>query len=112
MDPTPFLGAIVPAPYAVLERAARDPDRPRFRVRAGSAWTPVSWGRFAEEVRAVAGWLIDRGFAPGDVAAVYATNSVAWAATALGIQAAGGVMVPIYPASTAEQAVPVPSAKL
>ena len=39
----------------------------------------------------------------GDRGAIYAPNRVEWASAALAIQAAGGVMVPIYPASTAEQ---------
>ena len=39
----------------------------------------------------------------GDRAAVYAPNRVEWASAALAIQAAGAVLVPIYPASTAEQ---------
>jgi len=103
MDPTPFL-TVRPAPYAVLERAAQHPDRVRFRRRTGGGWTAVTWGRFAQELRAVSRWLIERGFAPGDAAAVYATNSVEWAAAALGIQAAGGVLVPVYPASTPDQA--------
>jgi long-chain acyl-CoA synthetase len=103
MDPTPFL-TVKPAPYAVLARAAEHPDRTRFRVRSGTAWTNVSWGRFAQELRAVARWLVDAGVAPGDTVAVFAPNSVEWAAAALGIQAAGAVLVPIYPASTADQA--------
>ena len=44
------------------------------------------------------------GFQPGDRAAIYAPNSVEWMSAALAIQSAGGVMVPIYPACTAEQA--------
>jgi long-chain acyl-CoA synthetase len=103
MDPTPFL-TVKPAPYAVLERAALHPDRVRFKVRAAPRWHAVTWGRFAQELRAVARWLIDRDFAPGDAAAVFAANSVEWAAAALGIQAAGGVLVPVYPASTPDQA--------
>ena len=35
---------------------------------------------------------------------MFGTNSVAWAAAALGVQAAGATMVPIYPASTGEAA--------
>jgi long-chain acyl-CoA synthetase len=36
--------------------------------------------------------------------AVFAPNRVEWMSAALGLEAAGGVMVPVYPASTAEQA--------
>jgi long-chain acyl-CoA synthetase len=106
VDPTPFL-TVRPAPYAVLDRAATHPDRVRFRRRtpgAAAGWEPVTYARFAHELRAVARWLIDGDFAPGDAAAVFASNSVEWAAAALGVQAAGGVLVPIYPASTPAQA--------
>ncbi|ACY13115.1 AMP-dependent synthetase/ligase [Haliangium ochraceum] len=109
MDVTPFL-ELHPAPHAVFERIANDPalgERPRFHVPAGggesAAWVPVSWNRFAAQIRQVAMYLHDSGFAAGERAAIYAPNSIAWAAAALGIQACGGVMVPVYPASTAEQ---------
>jgi long-chain acyl-CoA synthetase len=39
----------------------------------------------------------------GTRAAIYAGNRVEWMSAALAIQAAGGVMVPIYPSSTVEQ---------
>jgi len=102
IDVTPYL-AIRPAPYAALEAPA---DRVRFRVRDGhpdAAWTAITCGAFANQIRAAASWLIGQGVQPGDRCAVYAANSVAWAAAALGIQAAGAVMVPIYPASTPAQ---------
>ncbi|MEZ4302455.1 MAG: AMP-binding protein, partial [Polyangiaceae bacterium] len=39
-----------------------------------------------------------------DRGAIFSTNHVEWVAAALAIQAAGGVMVPVYPASTPDQA--------
>jgi long-chain acyl-CoA synthetase len=104
MDITPFL-ALRPAPYGVLDRLPTHRDRPRFYVRnPDRSWRPVTWGEHARDLRAVARWLVDAGVAPGDRIALYASNSVAWAAAAMGIQAAGAVIVPVYPASTAEQA--------
>jgi long-chain acyl-CoA synthetase len=103
MDVTPYL-TIRPAPCAVLDRVPARANDVRFRVRGpDGAWGVVTWGEFAAQIRAVAAWLIRAGIQPGDRCAVYAHNSVAWGAAALGIQAAGAVMVPIYPASTAEQ---------
>ena len=103
MDVSSLL-TIEPAPRAVLAKLATHRDRARFRVRnPDGSWTAVTWGEFATQLRAVARWLVDGGLQPGEVAAVYAGNSVAWAAAALGIQAVGGVMVPVYPASTADQ---------
>jgi long-chain acyl-CoA synthetase len=96
--------SIRPAPCAVFDRLATHRDRPRFHVRTKSGWRPVTWGQFATQIRGVARWLIERDVAAGDRVAIYAANSVAWASAALGIQTAGAVVVPIYPASTAEQA--------
>jgi long-chain acyl-CoA synthetase len=42
--------------------------------------------------------------APGERAAIFAPNSVEWFTAAFAIQTARGVMVPIYPASTSDQA--------
>lgn len=103
MDVTPLL-ALRPAPRAVLDRLPTHRDRVRFWVRQGGAWDPVTWGQLARQLRGVARWLADRGIAPGDRVAIFAPSSVAWASAALGAQAAGAVFVPIYPASTAEQA--------
>ncbi|MEZ4404414.1 MAG: AMP-dependent synthetase/ligase [Kofleriaceae bacterium] len=90
-----------PAPRAVLDNLATRGDQVRFQVRQpDGGWAPVTWRDFGRQVRAVAAALIGRGLGRGDAVAVFGTNSVAWAAAALGIQAAGATMVPIYPAST------------
>src|SRR5689334_13763563 len=104
MDITPFL-TVRPAPCAVLDSLPARADQVRFRVRkADGSWSAVTWGEFAAQIRAAAAVLVDAGVQAGDRVAVYGANSVAWAAAALGAQAAGAVMVPIYPASTAPQA--------
>jgi long-chain acyl-CoA synthetase len=102
VDVSAFL-PIRPAPRVVFDQLAERADDVRFYVRTDGNWQPVTWQAFADRIRDVALFLADRGFEPGDRAAIFAHNSVDWAATALGIQAAGGVMVPIYPASTPEQ---------
>lgn len=102
MDVGPFL-AIQPAPRAVFARLPTHRDRPRFHVRQGGAWHPVTWGQFAQKIRGVARWLVEHDVAPGDRVAILGENSVAWASAALGVQAAGAVFVPIYAASTVEQ---------
>src|SRR3569623_244596 len=102
MDVSPLL-EIKPAPRAVFDRLATHRHRVRFQVRSGGAWQPVTWGQFAQQIRGVARWLVEHDLEPGDRVAIYAPNSVAWAAAALGAQAAGAVFVPIYPASTADQ---------
>jgi long-chain acyl-CoA synthetase len=105
MDITPFRELKI-APRAVFDRLPERAARPRFMLPDAAApggWRPLSWGAFAEQIRHAACFLHGE-LGAGDRAAIYAPNSVAWIASALAIQAAGGVMVPIYPASTAEQA--------
>ena len=104
MDVTPFL-ALRPAPRIVLDQLADRGAQVRFRVRQpDGAWAAVTWADYGRQLRAVAAALIADGLEPGQRVAVFGGNSVAWAAAALAVQAAGGVMVPIYPASTATQA--------
>ncbi len=104
MDVSHLLG-IAPAPCAVFDRLATHRHRVRFQVRqpGNDAWLPVTWGQFAMQIRGVARWLVEHELEAGERVAIYAPNSVAWAAAALGAQTAGAVFVPIYPASTAEQ---------
>jgi long-chain acyl-CoA synthetase len=90
---------IVIAPRVPFEQG--ELERPRFITQEGRA---ITRGAFADRVRAYASWLLAAGMREGERACIFAQNSVEWMAAALGIQAAGGVMVPIYASSTFEQA--------
>jgi long-chain acyl-CoA synthetase len=102
MDVTTFLEPRI-APRAVFDDLARRASRVRFMVPQGNDWRAVTWGAFAAQIRDIALFLHGH-LGPGDRAAIFAANRVEWMSAALGIQAASGVMVPVYPASTAEQA--------
>jgi long-chain acyl-CoA synthetase len=103
MDATPYLEPR-PGPRPVFDHLAERAERPRYLVPKGEGWQTITWREHAREIEDVALWCRDRGLRPGDRATIFAHNCVEWMATALGIQAAGGVMVPIYPASTTDQA--------
>jgi long-chain acyl-CoA synthetase len=104
MDITAYL-ELKPAPRAVFDSLPERKSRVRFMLpTAEGDWRSVTWGAFAKSIRQAAMFLPSVGFQPGDRAAIYAPNSVEWLSAALAIQSAGGVMVPVYPASTAEQA--------
>jgi long-chain acyl-CoA synthetase len=98
MDVTPFLELKI-APRAVFDSLPERASRVRFHTTRGD----VTWADFATMIRRFACFLHGE-IAAGDRVAVFASNRVEWIAAALGIQAAGGVLVPIYPASTADQA--------
>ncbi len=93
------------APRAVFDSLQERRTRPRFMLPTpGGDWQAVTWGAFADAIRSVAGFLAALGLKHGERGAIFAPNRVEWMSAALGLQAAGGVMVPVYPASTADQA--------
>ncbi len=102
MDPTPYL-APKPAPCIVFDALPSRSERVRFHVPDGDGWRDVTWGAFAADIQHLALWLRAAGLQRGDRAAILAPNSVQWMTAALAIQAAGGVMVPVYASCTAEQ---------
>ncbi|MDQ3030958.1 MAG: AMP-dependent synthetase/ligase [Myxococcota bacterium] len=103
MDITPYLELKI-APRAVFDRLGERKSRVRYMVPAPDGdWRAVTWGAHAKEIREVALFLATSGLAMGDRAAIFAGNRVEWMSAAMAIQAAGGVMVPVYPSSTAEQ---------
>jgi len=96
---------VKPAPAILLERAATRSAQPRYMLpTADGGWKPLTWGDHAEAVRSTSAALIGRGLASTERVAIFSGNCTAWIESALGAQAAGLVVVPIYPASTAEQA--------
>jgi long-chain acyl-CoA synthetase len=103
VDITPYLELKI-APCAVFDALDERASRVRFMVAEGNDWRAVTWGAFAGMIKNAALHLASVGLKMGDRACVFSHNSVEWAAAALGIQAAGGVIVPIYPASTKDQA--------
>ncbi|MEM9067344.1 MAG: AMP-binding protein [Myxococcota bacterium] len=102
MDVTKHL-ELRPAPAVVFDHLAERATRPRFMLRDGDDWRAVTWQAFADQIRNVALYLRTE-IKTSDRACIFAPNRVEWLSAALGIQAAGGVMVPIYGSSTAEQA--------
>ncbi len=104
MDVSPYLELKI-APRAVFDSLEQRRARPRFMIPGKNGdWQAVTWGAFAEQISRIALFLEAVGLTSTERAAIYAPNRVEWLSAAYGIQAAGGVMVPIYPASTADQA--------
>ncbi len=95
---------IKPAPRAIFDRLAERSTRVRFMVPDGADYRSVTYKSYAEQIRRMGMFLAGVGFEVGERAAVFASNSVEWMTSAMAVQSAGGVLVPIYPASTAPQA--------
>jgi long-chain acyl-CoA synthetase len=93
------------APRAMFDRLPTHRSRVRFMLPTPDGdWRALTWGHFAQQIKRAGLGLKALGLASGDRGAIFAPNRVEWLSAALGLQAIGGVMVPVYPASTAEQA--------
>ena len=70
-------------------------SRPIMRTWTSEGYNEITYGEFNDKVDAIGRWLIDQGISSGDRVAVLGENSPEWAASYLGIQVAGAVVVPV-----------------
>ena len=84
-----------------LQHAARLGDKPAL-VDAASGRT-ITYRQLATGVERVAAGLAARGFAPGDVLALYSPNLPEYAVAAYGAMAAGGIVTGANPMLTTEE---------
>ena len=88
----------------VFDTATSHPTTVSYRRRDdGGTWTDVTATQFADEVTGVARGLIAAGVGPGDRVALLSRTRYEWTLVDYGVLAAGGVTVPIYETSSAEQ---------
>ena len=72
-------------------------------VKRDGRYVDVSWHEMWVDARKVARGLVALGLEPGDRACIVAATRIEWCTTDLGILAAGGVTVPIYPSNLADE---------
>src|SRR5947209_1054002 len=96
-------GALDTFPKLLLEHASVRPDRPANREKDYGIWQSWSWAEVSAEVEALACGLAELGFRRGDKLAIIGDNRprLYWAIAAT--QALGGVPVPMYQDSIAEE---------
>ncbi|MQA27820.1 MAG: AMP-binding protein, partial [Micromonosporaceae bacterium] len=87
----------------VWRNADTDPDLVQFSRREGGAWKGVTAARFRDEVITVAKGLIAAGVGSGDRVGLMSKTRYEWTLFDYAIWAAGGVVVPVYETSSAEQ---------
>ena len=83
--------------------AAEEPAKAVFSRKVGDAWQNVTARQFRDEVANVAKGLIASGIGHGDRVGIFSGNSYEWTLFDFAIWAVGGVPVPIYATSSAEQ---------
>ena len=87
----------------VFERGEKDPAAVVIRRKSGDDWLPVTAREFRDQVAAVAKGLIAKGVEPGDRVGLMARTCYEWTVFDYAIWSAGGVSVPIYETSSADQ---------
>jgi long-chain acyl-CoA synthetase len=87
----------------IAERAWFEPERVIMSRPLGDGWQPVSAREAEEEIRAVAKGLIASGVQIGDRVAIMARTRYEWTILDFATWFAGGVVVPVYDTSSAEQ---------
>ncbi|HZY04293.1 MAG TPA: AMP-binding protein [Anaeromyxobacteraceae bacterium] len=90
-------------PGLLFDQARRRPEALAIRYKQLGIWHRVTWRRYAEEVRKVAAALVAFGLSRRDNVAVLGENCPEWLHCHLGIMAAGGATVGVYPTSSPEQ---------
>jgi long-chain acyl-CoA synthetase len=91
-------------PDAVTAHAAATPDHVAFSRTVAGGWAPVTSGEFAEQVSALARGMIAAGVQAGDRVGILSRTRYEWTLADYAIWTAGGVGVPLYETSSAEQA--------
>lgn len=85
------------------ERIARLGNKAALRVQQDGQWRAIGWRTLGQAMDYCAQALIRAGHQPTEMVGIYARNMPEWTQADLGILAARGVSVPIYPTSTLEQ---------
>ncbi|MET7638061.1 AMP-dependent synthetase/ligase [Streptomyces sp. NPDC005438] len=83
--------------------AAEEPEAVVLRRKVNGSWRPVTAAAFAREVTAAARGLVAAGLEPGGRVALMSRTRYEWTVLDFAIWAAGGVTVPVYPTSSADQ---------
>ena len=104
-----YLPALSPHPTSgnitsvITDRVAKEPGRVLLSRPLGNGWQPVTAIEFDLEIRSVAKGLIARGIQKGDRVAIMAKTRYEWTVLDFAIIYCGGITVPIYETSSAEQ---------
>ncbi|MCV7032412.1 AMP-dependent synthetase/ligase [Mycobacterium sherrisii] len=87
----------------VFEHERDDPSFVIYQRLVDGVWTGVTCAEAAEQIRSAALGLISLGVQAGDRVSIFSATRYEWAILDLAILAIGGVTVPIYETSSAEQ---------
>jgi long-chain acyl-CoA synthetase len=89
--------------HAVFAHEREDPDYPLFQRVVDGKWSDVTSAEAVAQIRSAALGLIAEGVQPGDRVSIFSATRYEWAILDYAILSVGGVTVPIYETSSAEQ---------
>ena len=90
-------------PKLLAERARSSATRPAYREKEYGIWQTYSWSQVAEQIRLLAAGLADLGFRRGDRLIVVGDNRPRLYWSMCAAQSLGGVPVPVYQDSVADE---------
>jgi long-chain acyl-CoA synthetase len=100
-------------PRCLLQHANIRPERPAIREKSRGIWQTLSWRQLADEVTALAAGLAAQGLQRGDHVGLLGENRPQLFAAMAAAQWLGGVVVPLFADTTAEEiAAPIKSADI
>lgn len=94
-------------PSLFLQRVKDSADRDAFGQRSPRGWEWASWGETGERAVALAAGLLAAGFTPGTRVGLLSATRREWVESEMAVLLAGGVVVPIHPATTGPAALDV-----
>ena len=90
-------------PKILMHRAATSPDRVAMREKDFGIWQSWTWQEVAAEVRSLTNGLASRSFKRGDKVAIIGDNRPRLYWTMCATQSLGGIPVPLYQDSVAQE---------
>lgn len=97
------LPGFAPLVQVVHDHASARGSDVAMRQKEFGIWNEITWGGLEEIMQACASGLIALGLEPGDHVGVLSENRSEWVQAQFGINAAGGVVVGMYPTSPAAE---------
>ena len=88
---------------SLFEAYEQHPTRPALATRVGNTFQTISTKAFVDEVIEAAAGFMALGIEPGDRVCIMSSTRYEWTVLDYAIWTAGGVTVPIYETSSAEQ---------
>lgn len=92
-----------PAVQMVHDHSSARPDAVAMRQKEFGIWNEITWSGLAEIMQAAAAGLLELGLEQGGHVGILSENRSEWVQAQFGINAAGGVVVGMYPTSPAAE---------